>query len=264
VSELRDAVAEDRDAFSPERIPPFQAVLARKRRQDRRSLANRTATGAVVVASVFAVAAGLNGGDDRLAPTADARPDAPVRYELLFADAAALDAHDDDLGACTALPGAVEQKLRGGSPLVRAVTVTGRAENEEFLRCARAVEGVAVRVQPPMRWVPGVWAVEEYGPDRASVTVRAYGPAGSCTGPGRGSASETAEGIAVAVEVAVPTDDSPCGLSLPMPQVTIELPRPLQDGEAVSGECSPDLATDIGRQCERVRAFVAQGPPDGE
>lgn len=112
--------------------------------------------------------------------------------------------------------------------------------------------------------MPAIWAVQSVSPDRASVTVRAYGIAGGCTGPGRGAASETSEGLRLDVEIEVPANDNePCFASLPMVPVTVSLPRLLQPGEQVLGECVPNDGTPAGEKCETVRRFASAPPPTG-
>ncbi len=114
------------------------------------------------------------------------------------------------------------------------------------------------------KYVPGIWAVQNVSADRASVTARAYGIAGGCSGPGRGTVVETPDGLRVQIEIEVPADDgTPCFASLPMVPVTVGLPRPLQPGEQLRGECVPEDGTTEGQQCEIVRRFASLPPPTG-
>jgi len=140
--------------------------------------------------------------------------------------------------ACEQVPEIVRTECRGGS--------------------ARSVGDHAA---PGRKFVPAPFAVKEVSGDRSAVTVVVAGIAGGCTGPARALVSETGDGLLVRAEVSVPDSDNvPCSASLPMRTVTVELPRPLRQGE-VLGECVPNDMTPEGRQCANTHAFAKLPPP---
>lgn len=275
--QLARAVHEEAAAFRPDHTPPFERLLARKRSRDRRA----AAAGALAVAGVVAAAAlavpALTGGQDRLPsfagptpaatePATSPSPTGPRKlYVLQYADADAYQQHRPAVDECLALPWTDDARDSRNVPPVASVMVSGADENTAFVSCVAEIDGVTVAAETEYVWADAPWAVQEISPDRRSVTVRAHGIAAGCTGPGRATAKETPDGIRLRVQVDVPADPgTPCGASLPMVKVTVDLPRPLGQGETVLGECVPDEQTPEGKQCQQVRAFASLPPPSGD
>lgn len=78
MSDLVRAVQADTETFLPERVPPFEAVLARKRARDRRVRVGAGAMVAAVAVAFAVVVPGVGAPQDRLAPAAaDPAGDAP-------------------------------------------------------------------------------------------------------------------------------------------------------------------------------------------
>ena len=104
MSDLERAVTAETAAFRPDRTPPFEQVLARRRASDRRS---RTAAGtgllALAAVGAFVVPATLREGQERLSPPA-AAPTAP--------DASAAPSTAPPDGAC----GVQDKKNAPGMP----------------------------------------------------------------------------------------------------------------------------------------------------
>jgi hypothetical protein len=272
MSDLRRAVAAETEAFAPKRVPPFEAVLAGKRARDRRVRAGAgTVVAAVAVVGAVVVPSLLSASQERLVPPAAPPPAAPpadadtrTAYVITYAAAAAYRAQETAVEQCLSLPGASGRFAQESLPPIVGVTVTGEQENRAFRDCIGAVDGVTIRSAVEREWADAPWAVQFVSADRTAVTVRVYGIAAGCTGPGRGTAEETPDGIRLNVQVEVPVDDNtPCAMSLPMIEVNVELPRPLRPGETVLGECVPDERTVEGRQCQDVRQFASLPAPGG-
>jgi hypothetical protein len=277
MSDLRRAVAAETEAFAPKRVPPFEAVLAGKRARDWRVRAGAGAVlAAVAVVGAVVVPSLLSASQERLVPPAAPPPAAPppaappadagtrTAYVMTYADGAAYRAQETAVEQCLLLPGA-SGRFQESLPPIVGVTVTGEQENRAFRDCIGAVDGVTIRSAVERRWADAPWAVQSVSEDRTSVTVRAYGLAAGCTGPGRGAAEETPDGIRLRVQVDIPADENrACAASVPMVPVTVELPRALRPGETVLGECIADDRTAEGRQCQDVRSFVSAPTPEAK
>jgi hypothetical protein len=288
--DLHDQLAAAARRREPDRQPGFDSLVSGRRRRDRRRAAAASGLATVVLAAAAALAVpGLVGdrpAPDALVPAASPnvpQPAGPASpdpasdpgastelagprelYVLRYADADAYQQNRPAVEDCLALPGAVDARQSSNVPPVASVMVTGGDENAAFQSCVAAIDGVTVELKMERVWEEAPWAVQQISQDRRTVTVRAYGIAAGCTGPGRGTAQETPDGIRLRVQVDVPADqNTTCAASLPMVEVTAELPRPLAQDEPLLGECVPDDQTVEGRQCQTVRSFVTLPPPGG-
>lgn len=158
MSDLHAAVEAEIDAHRPNRVPPFDGLLARRRSRDRRRAG--AAVAAVVLAALglafLPAALRPDGHDSQLA---DNHPPAATsrRFEVRLTTAAALpDAQA--VTSCLALPGLSDLAERLSTPASYQVTVTGIAETAGFRGCIGKIDA-AVLVEVPAPTKDGLIAV---------------------------------------------------------------------------------------------------------
>lgn len=227
MSDLHAAVEAEIDAHRPGRVPPFDALVARRRSRDRRRKgAAATAVALSALGLAFLAAALRPGaGDGQLA---DGPPPAaaPRRFEVRLTLSASLrDAQA--VQPCLSLPGTSNLAEVLSDPASYQVTVTGTAETDRFRSCIDKIGSVEL-IEVPVPTTDGLIAV-------TGLLVASGGPAGTpnvgltgqvvLSGPaGRFTADANAAGK--------------FSLRVPAGTYTATGSSPLQDGGR--GECRAD------------------------
>jgi hypothetical protein len=167
------------DAYRPDRVPPFEAVQARKHSRDRRRGAAAAAAVALAVAGVvfLPTAFGLGGGDEGPPTVAEGGAAAAIfGYRVRADNVAAFRAAGEDaltyLEGCLQYPGLSDGERLESDPAQYSGRVAGQDQAEAFQACIEKVPGMTATLTP----VDPAPATESPAPGSMSLASRFEDP----------------------------------------------------------------------------------------
>lgn len=156
MSDLHQALRSRIAAHTPDRVPPFEALKARRRARDRRRTVVAAAAAGLAVAAVVFVPSVLSGGGAGSDQVAQDAPDVAAadafRFYVQAVDPAIASSTDADardaLQRCLTLPGVSGVSEQTGAPREYRGRVAGLANGRALGVCVDAVRGWHVYSKP--------------------------------------------------------------------------------------------------------------------